>query len=359
VSRAVAIAVNPVRVGYWVGGLIVIVAAALTLEEGPGRSPVPMILFLAWGLLGLLGEVVAFFRSIEFVVEPRTLTHARPADGEVGVARMAGVVGEPNPIDPQFRRFVGEDPAREVAPLKDLDARRVPPLLGQVVWASVFLGRDGRSWSDEEIAWAHDSLRRAGVWIEREAMRWNAPVNIELADTYFVTDDHAPDDVEIMFQPEGETQGPIEARAVNKALVGMSRAAARLGFRDAVDLVSRINARLGADVTVWLIHPRRAGRSFAVPLENTELAGVSLAVCYAREASFPEPLTNPPRTDPVTIAHEFLHLFGATDKYGRPLSAFPPNSVTTRDIMRLSQTNLARLRIDPGTAAEIGWKVSS
>jgi hypothetical protein len=28
-----------------------------------------------------------------------------------------------------------------------------------------------------------------------------------------------------------------------------------------------------------------------------------------------EPLIGPPYTDPVTIVHELLHLFGATDKY--------------------------------------------
>ena len=225
----------------------------------------------------------------------------------------------------------------------------------------MFLSHDGRNWSDEEIARAHDALRRAGVWIEGQARRWNAPVNIDLADTYFVADDHEPEDVEIAFRPEGGAQGPFEARAETKVLIGMSRAAAQLGFRDAADLIVRINPRLGADVAVavWLLHPRRAGRSFAVPLDHTELAGVSLAVCYAREADFPEPLRRSPVTDPVTIAHESLHLFGAEDKYGVPLRSFPPQSVTPRDIMRLNHSQLSQFRIDPRTAAEIGWKPPS
>ena len=50
-----------------------------------------------------------------------------------------------------------------------------------------------------------------------------------------------------------------------------------------------------------------------------------------------------------------LHLFGASDKYGYALKAYAPKSVTTRDVMRLSEGRLARLRIDSGTAAEIGW----
>ena len=49
----------------------------------------------------------------------------------------------------------------------------------------------------------------------------------------------------------------------------------------------------------------------------------------------------------MTVVHELLHLFGATDKYGRSLRDVPPGTVTSRDVMRLSETRLSRLRIDP------------
>jgi hypothetical protein len=55
------------------------------------------------------------------------------------------------------------------------------------------------------------------------------------------------------------------------------------------------------------------------------------------------------------LTHEFLHLFGASDKYGTPLATFPRQSVTSRDIMRLDHDRLSRLRIDALTAREIGW----
>ena len=57
----------------------------------------------------------------------------------------------------------------------------------------------------------------------------------------------------------------------------------------------------------------------------------------------------------MTVAHEFLHLFGATDKYNVSLDAFPRGTVTDRDIMRLTSERLSRLRIDLGTATEVGW----
>ena len=140
-----------------------------------------------------------------------------------------------------------------------------------------------------------------------------------------------------------------------KAVIGATRAAVRLGFRDAADLFQAVEARVESDAAVWLIHPRRAGRSLAVPREESGLRGVSLAVCYARESSFPEPMVGPARTDPVTVVHELLHLFGATDKYGRSLREFAPKAVTPREVMRLAETRLSRLRVDAETAREIGW----
>jgi hypothetical protein len=231
----------------------------------------------------------------------------------------------------------------------------MPPLLGRVVLISVFIGRNGLAWSDGEIARAHAAILRAATWIEREAMRWNSAVNLDLAETYFVVDDLEAHEVEIGFFFKGEEMQPFETDAVTRALTSASRAARQMGFPDAAALFAEINSRVPADAHVWLLHPREAGHSLAVPLDETMLAGVSLAVCYAREANFAEPLDGPPFTDPVTVVHELLHLFGASDKYGVPVRSFPQRSVTHRDIMRLDETSLLRLRIDPLTAREIGW----
>ena len=99
----------------------------------------------------------------------------------------------------------------------------------------------------------------------------------------------------------------------------------------------------------------RAGRSGAIGAERFRLPGGGLALCYARESNASAPLVGLPYVDPATLAHEFLHLFGASDKYGTPLRSFPDRSVTSRDIMRLDRDRLGSLRIDPLTASEIGW----
>jgi hypothetical protein len=342
----------------WVAALIAVAVLGYAIPWSDEWSQAgPLALLLTVALVALLVELVTLARADGGRAHEQLPEDARPADGAVGIVPLAGLLSEPNPHDPRFRRFVALEPGVSVPASRLPGTRSTPPLLGRVVIVSVFIGRDGEGWSDAEIARAHAALLRSAGWIEREAIRWNAPVNLDVAETYFAVNDEEAEEVEIAFSPKGDEIQPFEAHAVTKALRGASRAAELLGFHDAVALIEEINPRLAADTLVWLLHPRQAGHSLAVPLDDTPLAGVSLAVCYAREASFPEPLGTPPFTDPVTIVHELLHLFGATDKYAVPLRSFPPKSVTNREIMRLDETSLLRLRIDPLTAQEIGWLV--
>ena len=284
--------------------------------------------------------------------EPEPPRDASPADGVVGVAPMRGARGEPNPRDPRFCRFVALDGAAHGKRAKG----GPPPLLGRVVFASLFLGRDDKGWSDEEIARAHGSLIRAGEWIEREAMRLGAAVHVDVAGIYFAaTDPVREPDVELAIISGEHGEGMSDADAEVRLVASASRAAAVLGFRDVGDLAGQVASRVQADAVVWIIHPRSAGRSFVAAERETGMRGVHLAICYAREDDLPGRLRGSPFTDPVTIAHEALHLFGASDKYGTSLATFPSEAVTARDMMRLDIEVLSKLRIDPGTAAEIGW----
>jgi len=343
------------RLGFWLFGFALGIAAGAAVPESlfPGARPV--VFGSAFLLTGVFAEM---FLGPTGPAAPRP-RDTRPADGRVDLAGVAGARREPNPVDPRFGAFLGLDAGGPVGGVPGAppraEPRTSPPLLGRVVVASLFVGRDGRPWSAAEVAEAHRALTRAAGWVEAQALRFGAAVNLELADTYFLFDDDAEDEVALAFTREGDDVGPFEENATAKALFAATRAAAGLGFGDAQDLFRSVAARLGADVTVWLMHPRQAGRSFAVPVEDSGLRGVSLAVCYPRESSFPGPLTGTARPDPVTLVHELLHLFGATDKYGQPLRDFAPRSVSSREVMRLTETRLSRLRIDPFTASEIGW----
>jgi hypothetical protein len=286
---------------------------------------------------------------------PPALLDTRAADGQVNVALVSGVLGEANARDPRIRRFVKREFTSDLAPARRVRSRRCPPLKGRVALLSIFVGRDGTSWTQSEIARAHKAMIRAAEWIERQAIRWRIAVNLELADTYFAADDDVIEEVELSLVSEENHDALFESDAITKALASATRAAARLGFTDVADLIETIDPRVEADLRIWLFHLRRGGTSLAIAADEAPIPGVTAAICYAREENFPGPLSGPPFSDPVTFVHEILHLCGASDKYGPPLSAFPRHSVTERDVMRLDIESLSRLRVDPATAVEIGW----
>jgi hypothetical protein len=350
------VAIMSVRGKVWTVGLAstALLVGAVGWDLASRELSIPVAL-LGLALCALVAEGSALRSLARGRVRPIPPAGARMADGVVDIVPVAGVEGPVNPVNPRFRRFLRfaeRDAARTSAP--GLSAT-TPPLLGRAVLISVFVGRDGMAWTDYEIARCHDALERVGRWIEREASSRDALINIGLADTYFQVEDNDVDPVEIAFAPEGGDVGPMEANAATKAVVMASRAAAQLGFEDVVDLIGRINLRVEGDSRVWLLHVRRAGRSLAILADECAVSGVGLAVCFSREASFPEPLVGLGRTDPTTVAHEVLHLYGASDKYGVALRSYPTGSVTSRDIMRLNHDSLLRMTIDPLTASEIGW----
>ncbi len=209
---------------------------------------------------------------------------------------------------------------------------------------------------------ALDAVFRVGVWIEKEAQHYNAPVNVQLVASYFqLLDPSPPEPQPLQFAPEPGEGGlsPFEELEDIELLASTSRAIRGLGLpgiRDLPKLVQVLGSRLDNDRLAWLLLTRSAGRSFASCERDLGLPGVNLAVIYAAETDLPGPLLGPPHVDPATIAHELLHLFGASDKYGRSLKSFAPRSVTARDIMRLSESRLSRLQVDPLTASELLWQ---
>jgi hypothetical protein len=329
----------------------------LTLAfEGPGMIA-PGVLFVVWGLLALGGEVAGLIVSLRRPPRWQAPDDAKEADGAIELTAMRGARSIPNTADPRFGAFDGldaaeETPARPVAPGRGEHS----PLLGNVTIATVFVGRYGRAWNDAEVAQTLASLQKAGVWIEREAQRWRAKANVVLSEVYIsCVDDEPFVPIPLQVVSEGDHLGLFEGEAMERDMASTSRAVAALGFAGIADLAERLNRRLAGDRLVWLIFPKAAGRSHAIDAMATLLPGTTFAICYAAYADFPAPLSGPPVPSSATLAHELLHLFGATDKYGRPLGDFTAGSVSRCDIMRLDLASLSRLRVDPLTAVEIGW----
>jgi hypothetical protein len=283
----------------------------------------------------------------------------KPADGVVERVEVAGIAVRPNTENPAIGRFVRiVDALAGASPhaTRVVGRRGTPPLSGEIVLWSIFIGRDGISWSDREVALARTALERAAVWIEQQAMRYAAALDLRIAAVDFVADDGVDAPVEVGFTSVGDETGPSEGDAETHGIASASRAASALGFRDLIDLIERIEPRVEADRQAWIVHVRRRGQSFAVAPDLTPIPGLSLAFCYLREASFSEPIGfREHAADPVTLAHELLHLFGASDKYGFRLRREHRGLITSRDIMRLEFDRLSELRVDGATAREIGW----
>ena len=307
---------------------------------------------IALAVIVLMAVTLFLFRSRVREFIPMS---TRPADGLVEFVSAAGVQTDPNTDIPEVGRFIRFLDAESIpsVPLKPF--RTAPSMLGEVVLWSIFIGRDGRNWSREEIVDAMSATERAGMWIESEAMRYEAPLNLRVVATYFEGLDPFEHTVEVGFQQNGREIGPSEGNAEVNAIASASRIARDHGFSDLVDLVQKAQTRVQADRHAWILHMRREGQSFAVVPADSPIPGLSLACCYVREASFSGVLGRFCPVDPVTIAHELLHLFGASDKYGVPLIEFPIGTVGPKDIMRLNYERLSQLRVDPLTAVEIGW----
>lgn len=330
----------------------------------PSKSLRPIAFGLLFLGFGISAEIFDYLRDRARRERTRRLLDFRPADGIVEVRELLGVQSVPNCRNPEIGRFVSVDPDFKspegcgASVVSDPEGRWNPPLIGRVAVASLYLGAHGKRWTDEEIAESCRALLRAGRWVEEQAQSWNAPCNLELLGTYFEEEWGEEEPLAWEDQPNNPENSAIALDTDSEALRAVTLAARRLGFEDAKGLSRAVEARVFANHVVWLVHVRRGGTSHALPNDLTSflgLAGISLAICHCRESLDAERLRGEARTDPVTVVHELLHLFGASDKYGRPLRKFTPSTVSHRDVMRLDETRLSRLRVDPATARELGW----
>ena len=121
---------------------------------------------------------------------------------------------------------------------------------------SLFVGCDGRPWTESEVIGRLDALLHVGRWVAGQASRYKIPLTLGVCDTYFAVEDDSTEQVEIGFAPEGDEVGPAELGQITKSLVMMSRAACRLGFRDADEMVETIAGKLPGFRSVWFLHIR-------------------------------------------------------------------------------------------------------
>jgi hypothetical protein len=259
-----------------------------------------------------------------------------------------------NEACPAYRRFValGEG----VPPPDDAEVKPALALADRVALVSFFVDRPESSWTDAEICEVLGAVEECARWISEQASGYGVGLEVFSDPLYYHASDPREHLVPIGFQTAGGRTVPVEAESAAQCVALASYWPPRLGFADIVRFFGHIERSIDADSWAVLFHPREAGRSYALPAKLSLHPCVELVVCYPQHAVLRGEVEGPLRPSPAVYAHEVLHLFGASDKYDTiSLKDFPSRSVTDRDIMRCRNWRLKRLRIDPLTAAEIGW----
>ena len=337
---------------WWIQGAALGIVLALMFDDRnvpAGRLIVFGVTILAHGFLGEL----VFRRRRGGVRTQAALPDGLVPDGRIAIRAFVKERCKPNEVDDRFGRQVQRPPRSSGRTRLASEG-----LTGRVVVSTIFNSGEYSEWSDAEIARALRTVERSCRWIEREAIRWNAPLKLDVAGAYFVFPLRPFHEPEINLADQAHDLGLVAQGEWEWIFKGLNQGLPELGCDDFIDFVVSAESSLAPnDGVVWLLFPRQAGRSFALHRSDGLTGGANLAVCYALDANFPEPLRGSrPRVDPATIAHEMLHLFHATDKYGKRLDAFPEGTVTRSDIMRMANLRSFETHtIDLATAREIGW----
>ena len=344
---------------WWLLGLGVGVGVAIGLPEGELAAARPVVLGATVLGFGVIGEMIAGSRNHPIGVGQAAVPQRDPLvpDGKIAIRAVSGYNIAPNRADTRFGRYEALPQPGTIAPVPRPERPR-SRLSGRVVISTIFVSSEYRPWTDEEIGRSLTAVERACRWLEREAIRWKASVKLEVAGGYFALPSEPFEEPDINLADQGHDLGLVAIGEWEWILKGLNHAVPALGATDFVAFIEAVEQEFEeADEVVWLVFPRQAGRSFALPRHEALTGGANLAVCYAVDSNFPEPLRGAePRVDPATIAHEFLHLFHASDKYGKRLDRFERGTVTRFDIMRMSPARSFRSnRVDLATAREIGW----
>ena len=200
------------RLGYWLGGLVVVLILSCSIPWDPALSEVgPGVAVLGWALAGVVGEMVALMRAVRARPTPIPMIDSRPADGEVGLATMLGVRAEANTRDGRFddcRAGARRSPHRRGHPGREAVSAAAGS--GRLALGLHRPGRPGLVGRGDRAGPRRTRTGRAGGSnARRSAGRLRS--TWRLADTYFAADDPDTDDVEVAFVPQGDRMEPFEA----------------------------------------------------------------------------------------------------------------------------------------------------
>lgn len=236
-------------------------------------------------------------------------------------------------------------------------------LTGKVVLYAIFVDtRQARPWTDYDLSSTLDSIRKSISWIEKKASEQQIPLSIELA--YHVNKGKIPVDQnlfgeslsDMLFRRGIETTN-LWANAVARKVAAAfpPDTSPRIQTKNVISsrerLIARLRDRYKTDNVVLMYFVNNYYRDeVSVAIHSASNTETEYAIVSFKE--------------PAVIAHEFLHVFGATDLYMSHFSR-KRKAVKNRveimktypnEVMAFAHRPLEKLDISPLSHYLIGWK---
>ncbi len=250
--------------------------------------------------------------------------------------------------------YVDDDPTTSEKPSDTFEVSETRPycnlgsnkkLSEKIVVLLVFVDDDVSAWSYQDIWYFIEyQAKPALLYLVDEAEKWNVELSFEY--DYFST---VTDGMEIKY--EGEVGTGLEGSTMSKDV--LDNTAEDLGFAT-TDIMLTTHRFQYANVEIAYINVfNMPGRSYTcMQVSNPAVEYTEHCVLFA-DAYEGDPRLEETRS--ATIAHEFLHLYGAEDFYTPDERAALATETYPTDIMLIAATSLSDVTFSDLTAHMVGW----
>ncbi len=240
-------------------------------------------------------------------------------------------------------------------------------LYGNVVLYTIFVDTKGtKPWSEIDINSTLDSIKKAMDWINKEAIRNNKYLDIEI---HYPQNNHKiPIAVDLPKKTLSETlflpSFPVGIKAIQSWSDRIAITAARTLSPDTSRIITTRNSLSDKERLIARLRDIYKTDNVALMYFINNYYKDEMSVTFNTASQTEVEYSIVSFKQPAVIAHEFLHLFGAWDLYITPFDkekdiraqkAFAMKEFPN-EIMAFAYRGIASLDISPFTKYCIGWE---
>ncbi len=281
-----------------------------------------------------------FLTTPSFDFSPDTFND--PSEEQLPVYNPGALVN-PNHKDNDLGAQGNTATVSKTRPYYDLGSNKT--LKDKIVVLFVFVDDNTSEWTYGEImSFVEYQVEPALYYLIDEAQNWGVTLEFE----YYVFSSVTS---ELDIKYEGEVGNGLEENDMSKDV--LKHTASDLGFESTETMLSTHRTRYSNTEIAYVNVFNTVGRSYTCmqvgtpSLEYTEHC-VLFADAYEGDPRLAE-------TRSATVAHEFLHLYGAEDFYTPDERAALAAQTYPTDIMLIASTSLDQISFSDMTAYMIGW----